>query len=484
MNNMNKNIAKTMRKVIHNLKTGITLIILLLSLSSLTNAQPEYKPFIGNNMKMAKWVIGGKLYANHHINVDYFVQRLLTLGANTYLYGMELPNALEDLKLLLPKAKANGISIWIYLKPPLQQPPLGPSYSEPYRLDYVKWAEEIAKLSLRYSNLKGYVIDDFFTDTYPYNSNGIFTESYVNRFVNAGKAINPKIKFYPVMYYHMLVRAYEPHPYDMVFRCSDGIVTPYPGFLASYESLIGPMADTTCIRRGIEIAAARCRSRIVVSLESNVSTTAGDYGRVSQNVSVTNQSKASITVHYIFGGTKQDDEYHRFQVWVDDKVVWSAGMKYGLDYTTTIDLTPYVSGKSSVKISVGIGENKGVGNLHVTGSLDIVSASGINLNTDIGNESVWTKENKNGKFVIDIVKSLNKTLGTIVMPAADSLQYTMRYTDPATPANIAGRINRYSKFIQKHEIEGIINFGLDMNEGSKYYNEVSNVFNALQESIK
>ena len=37
-------------------------------------------------------------------------------------------------------------------------------YSEPFRLDYGRWAEEIARLSLQHTNLTGWVIDDFYAN--------------------------------------------------------------------------------------------------------------------------------------------------------------------------------------------------------------------------------------------------------------------------------------------------------------------------------
>ena len=77
--------------------------------------------------------------------------------------------------------------------PPSECPPINPTgnYSEPYRLDFITWAQEIAKLSLRYSNLKGYGIKNLQKDI----DLGNLSQTYVNNVKAAGTAINPKLQF-------------------------------------------------------------------------------------------------------------------------------------------------------------------------------------------------------------------------------------------------------------------------------------------------
>ncbi len=82
--------------------------------------------------------------------------------AQTQTWYIQNANDWQNLQSYLPKAKITGTNINIALLPPSQCPPINPSgnYSEPYKLDFVTWASEIAKLSLRYSNIKGYFIQD------------------------------------------------------------------------------------------------------------------------------------------------------------------------------------------------------------------------------------------------------------------------------------------------------------------------------------
>ncbi len=104
---------------------------------------------------------------------------------------MQMPGI--DLQSYLPEAKMSGTSVNIELLPPSECPPINPNgvYSEPYRLDFTTWAQEIAKLSLRYSNLKGYGIENLQQNI----DQGYLSQTYVNNVKAAGQAINPKLQF-------------------------------------------------------------------------------------------------------------------------------------------------------------------------------------------------------------------------------------------------------------------------------------------------
>ena len=135
-----------------------------------------------------------------HVDNERLARRLAELGANTYMWLIwHSPNDWDDLHAFLPLAEKAGIAVWAYLVPHSEsglQDPRWP-YSEPFRLDYVRWAQEIARLSLEHRNLVGYVIDDFWANVQPDR----FSPAYLRKTVAAGKAINPKLRFYPLMYY-------------------------------------------------------------------------------------------------------------------------------------------------------------------------------------------------------------------------------------------------------------------------------------------
>ena len=70
-------------------------------------------------------------------------------------------------------------------------PPTNASSSQPFGLDFISWAKEIANLSLRYSNLQGYQIEDFQENV----NLGFFNQNYIDSISIKGISINPKLKF-------------------------------------------------------------------------------------------------------------------------------------------------------------------------------------------------------------------------------------------------------------------------------------------------
>ncbi len=133
------------------------------------------------------------------IHVQRTIDALTRLGVNTYyylIYGDE--HDWDDFPAFLDAANEQHIQVFAYVMPWSETPPKKLNgFSEPFRNDYVAWATEVAKLSLNHPNLAGYVIDDFYDNTEP----GHFTPTYVHEMVDAGRQVNPKIKFYPLMYF-------------------------------------------------------------------------------------------------------------------------------------------------------------------------------------------------------------------------------------------------------------------------------------------
>src|SRR5436190_1053985 len=100
---------------------------------------------------------------NGRVDAQKLVSELTDLHANTYNWLIwHAKTDWEDLKLFLPQARKNQINVWVTLVPPSESPPkYGANYSEPFRLDYARWAKEIAQLSVREKNLVAWSLDDF-----------------------------------------------------------------------------------------------------------------------------------------------------------------------------------------------------------------------------------------------------------------------------------------------------------------------------------
>lgn len=152
------------------------------------------------------------------VDVDRLVRELVAIKANTYNFLVwRATNDWEDLQLFLPKARAQGINVWITICPPSECPPHTRTYSEPFRLDYLRWAEEIARLSLREPNLVAWSLDDYLY------SPEKFTLPYIADMVGRARKINPRLKFIPCFYYGQITEkvGLEHRPFV------DGILFPY-----------------------------------------------------------------------------------------------------------------------------------------------------------------------------------------------------------------------------------------------------------------
>ncbi|MEO6924682.1 MAG: hypothetical protein ABI142_12720 [Bryocella sp.] len=152
----------------------------------------------------------------YHIDTPASIARLKAMHANNYNYLIwNSPSDWDDLRLeLLPAAQKAGINIWVYLVPPTESIQ---KKSFPFTTDYVRWAAELAKLSLKYPVLQAWVLDDFTANP------KFFNPEYVGKMQDAAHAINPKLRFFPVLQLTSLTddwaKAYGP--------VIDGVVAPF-----------------------------------------------------------------------------------------------------------------------------------------------------------------------------------------------------------------------------------------------------------------
>jgi len=158
----------------------------------------------------------------NRLDAEAMIRQLKGQGSNVYYYliSHNPETDWEDLQLFLPKALEAGIEVWAYLVPPSETPfnDSSMNYSEPFRLDYRRWARELAMLSLNYPNLRGWVIDDFANNTW------LYTPSYVQKMREQSKTVNDEFLFYPLMYFPEITPAFV----DSYGKLIDGVVAAYP----------------------------------------------------------------------------------------------------------------------------------------------------------------------------------------------------------------------------------------------------------------
>ena len=157
--------------------------------------------------------------ADGRVDVERLVAQLVDLRANTYhwLIWTALTDW-DDLRRFLPRAREHGILVWACLVPPTESPPRTKHYSEPFKLDYERWAVELAKLSVTEPNLVAWSIDDFSHNL------RVFTPERLGRLLDAARALNPRLAFVPCVYFSTAAKADVASEYRGLL---DGILFPY-----------------------------------------------------------------------------------------------------------------------------------------------------------------------------------------------------------------------------------------------------------------
>ena len=153
--------------------------------------------------------------AQHQVNAAATLDRVAELHAGTYFVLIHSEADWERLKTdFLPAAVKRKLDIWTYFVPPSECPA---TCKLPFDKDYIRIAAGVAELSLKFPNLKGLAIDDFMDNT------KLYTPEYVGRMRDAGRAINPKFQFFPLLYW----RSMNPSVLDQYGPVIDGVIFAY-----------------------------------------------------------------------------------------------------------------------------------------------------------------------------------------------------------------------------------------------------------------
>lgn len=138
------------------------------------------------------WV--GVNKADGSTDIEATVRGLKALGARCGVYPIarkDQSNNYNNFRKLLGATKGTGIELWTVIIPPSEG-----ANSLPYKADYLTWARELAKLSLQFTNFRGFNIDDIDQD----GSEKTFTHDYLCKIYNEKKKINPNFLFVPTVY--------------------------------------------------------------------------------------------------------------------------------------------------------------------------------------------------------------------------------------------------------------------------------------------
>ncbi|WP_158889854.1 hypothetical protein [Amycolatopsis anabasis] len=393
-----------------------------------------------------------------HIDTPRLVSKLREEGLNTYVYGIwDSPTDWDDLRTeFAPAAGRAGIKIWVYVVPPSEclddpVPHRSGRCSRPYKLDFVSWAREIAKLSLQQPNVVAWAIDDFVAGA----NSQLFTPEYMQRIVDAQDAVNAKLGFYTTAYYW---DATNPWFYDRFTPFIDGIVYPYLGtntntqdpwpigtnlenilkfteprglgllfllytnrFLDAAlpptetyvaQSIVNalpymrsgrilginnyglPLGDKPAITA--DNRAAHGIGRFNVSLASFAGTRPGDFAQAEQRMRISplpGNKYLSFADFDGFYGNLGGSGYHIKQLLVDGTVVWESDVTDPGGHTYqqhTVDLTEALKGKHEATIALRIFDRNGVGDYPLDVGFDDVRGDGIFVvNGGFESEAGW-----------------------------------------------------------------------------------------------
>lgn len=434
--------------------------ILVLSVTLVLTTCAVAQPYIGDyDLELRK---------DGRVDTDRMIQRLQDLGANTYMYLIwHRATDWEDLREFLPAAREAGITVWVYLVPPSETAAVHEQfpYSEPFRLDYVRWAEEIATLSLEHSNLVGWVIDDFWSNV----QSGFFTPEYVQKFQSAAKGISPGLKFYVLLYptWGQIGAEFAQTMGPIV----DGVVAAYPRDEQAIIDVQPYLNDTW-----------REPARLQVSFPARTPSRGGDFGIVRQTVRVTDPNRAQIRFRYSdsFGGPTAG--YHFMQLHVDGQVAWEEDVAGEDDGAVVLNLRRYVRGKSHVLISFGVHDKRGVNQFPVTATFTDLEAVGLRVG-DFASAR-WS-DLVSGRFSTAMMPSARGArrfnLPLIVMPAAQPKEYENRWGVEGTPERVAERVRMGLRLVEDGHAQGVVTYCLDKSAGSEIFEAVREAFAEFQQ---
>jgi hypothetical protein len=384
--------------------------------------------------------------ADGRVDIPLMVQRLQDMGANTYMWLIwHKATDWEDLQLFLPEAEKAKIQVWAYLCPQSEQGGQWP-YSEPYRTDFVKWGEEIAKLSLKHPNLVGWVIDDFWAN---FNETAI-SPAIVKQMQSAAKAINPELRFYPLMYFDQL----GPRFAEALAPLVDGVVAAYHQGPAEIEQAVKVLNDDILKPAGCWTVFPR-----------GTASQPGDFASLTQTAKVLNPNTATISFHYEDDYAGPTAGYHVMQLLVDEKVAWSEDVAGQDDGTALVNLREFVGQRPQVRITLGVFDLKGVSEYGVEVAFRDLQVTGLELhNPDLGADVGWLLDRRGGFRMECRPEQQGKhafKLPLIVMPAGARGEYKGRYNEEATPDNIAARTRQALELVRDGRVIGTVMYCLD-----------------------
>lgn len=359
-----------------------------------------------------------------HIDTPATIAKLRAAHVNTYaylIYGSPLYGTgteaqitqaqWDDLPGFADAAADAGIAVLVYLVPPTESTQAG---YKPFGWDYKAWANAIAALAVTHPNIREIVMDDFAWNTAEGGSNLAFrfTPTYVAEMMQSARQTASWLTFRPIIYYQNAVGTGAVLPaYRAVV---DGIVFPYRASVggrynttdASLATQYGTVMSTMSKCHGGD----RCAQ---ISFPRNTPSTAGDFGGLSQRITVTPGVRQKLTFWQTDDYNSVTTGYHYLQALIDDTVVWQTDVApggSGLWQRQSVDVTAALAGKSSATLTFRIWDARGASNFHTAAWIDDVVGSGFTVSDgrfESSKPAPWTPSTNTPKFSVAVVPTLD-----------------------------------------------------------------------------
>ena len=365
------------------------------------------------------------------------------------------------MKAFLPKAAEANIQVWVYLVPPTESAPReGNAYAEPFRLDYGRWAEEIARLSLQHTNLTGWVIDDF------YANHEFFTPGAVSAMQKRAKAVNPRLVFMPLMYFGEIRHAFVEDYHGVI----DGVVVAYPQGRDDIEQARAMLNDEVVMQPG------------ELSFPGSTPSQPGDFVEASQSARVLPGVPRRLRFHERDDFTGATAGYHFKQLLVNGKVVWEADVAGGMNAwrEVVVDLPAPAEGNTNLTIAFRLWDKQGVSNFGVRWQLKDLQADGLALAAGLDQPRLW-RVSQRGPFEAGFSEGLKPAghafhIPFIVMTAGDAPEFRLRHGEPASPERMAEWLGLCLEEWREGKCDGVVTYCLDKQAGSKVFDLACGLF--------
>ncbi|MCD6350838.1 MAG: hypothetical protein J7M26_01855 [Armatimonadetes bacterium] len=395
--------------------------------------------------------------ADGHVDIPLLLQQLKNLGVNCYFWLIwHADTDWEDLHAFLPKAEKAGLEVWVYLTPPSEPPP-----PKPFGLDFVRWGQEIARLSLKHKNLRGWVIDDF------YANHTKLTPDYIRQVEKAAKAINPKLLFYPLMYYREIHYAFA----DAYAPVIDGVVVAYPRSRAEI------VRASRILRDEIPVP-PRCAMVYPWSQPSAV----GEMVQISRTLRVLGKPAPSLQLQQRDLFVAKVPGYHFKQILVDGQVVWEEDVAGGdLEWHgVDLDLSQQCRGKKEITLALRCYDKKRVSNFGVQVEWGDLRLQGLEpAQPDLGRADGWEVSTE-GHWQVEWHPKAGGNhryaLPYIVMPAGSGGVLKRRLPgSQGTSEELAAHIKMILEAVEAGEADGMAIYCLPKKPGNPDFEAVRKV---------